>query len=316
MYSLLMGTPGRKQGTVCRWGLFLSLVGIGLLSPVANGTELGASVYPAGVETVMPGMTPQPGASLLCEFNNFYQANSLANAKGQSEIPGFHLRVGAWAVKFVHNWGVRVLGGTLVSVGAAPLLYEHLDAPFGAGSKTGIGNPDVQPVAVAYQRGVWNWWYGYDVFLPGLSYNKNDLVNIGQHNFAGAPSGAFTYLPNHSTEISSKVQYIVNGTNNQTKYRSGNELIWEYDGMKNVAKKVAVGINGFYYQQTTDDLQNGLRAGNGNRGRDVAVGPELRWHVGKVGLIAKYQRDMLVQNKTIGNSFWLQFGIPIGHGHE
>ncbi len=316
MHSRFIRTRPSAQLGACRGGFFMILFGTGLLCPLANATESGASVYPAGVETVMPGMVPQPGASMLCEFNNFYQANALADGRGHSEIPDFHLRVSAFAVKFTHNWGVHVLGGTLVSYGALPFLYEHLDGPFGAGSKSGFGNAAVQPVAVAYQRGAWNWWYGYDVFLPGFSYNKNDLVNIGQHNFAGAPASAFTYLPNHSTEISSRFQYIVNGTNNQTQYRSGNELIWEYDGMKNVAKNVAIGVNGYYYQQTTDDSQNGVRAGNGNRGRDVAVGPELRWHLGHVGLIAKYQRDMLVQNKTIGNSFWLQFGIPIGHGHE
>jgi len=289
---------------------------MGLLSPMARATEGSASVYPAGVETVMPGMTPLPGANFLEEFNNLYQANALAGAKGQSEIPGFHLRVGAWAVKFVHNWGVHVLGGTLVSYAAAPLLYEHLDGPFGMFDKTGLGNSMVEPLAVAYQRGTWNWWYGYDVFLPGPSYNKNDLLNIGQHNFAGAPAGAFTYLPSHSTEISSKFQYIVNGTNDQTRYRSGNELIWEYDAMHNVAKKVAIGVNGYYYQQTTNDLLNGVQAGDGNRGRDVTVGPEIRCHFGHVALIAKYQRDMLVENKTVGNSFWLQVGVPLGHGHE
>lgn len=296
--------------------VFAGLIATGLAMGVATATESGASVYPAGVETVMPGMTPLPGASFLAEFDNFYQANALAGAKGQSEIPGFHLRVGAWAVKFVHNWGLHVLGGTLVSYAAAPLLYEHLDGPFGSFDKTGLGNPIVEPLAVAYQRGTWNWWYGYDVFLPGPSYNKNDLLNIGQHNYAGAPTGAFTYLPSHSTEISSKLQYIVNGTDSATQYRSGNELIWEYDGMHNVAKKVAIGVNGYYYQQTTNDLLNGVRAGDGNRGRDVTVGPEIRCHFGHLALIAKYQRDMLVENKTVGNSFWLQFGVPLGHGHE
>jgi len=316
MHFSFTGTQTRARVTTCCGGLFAALIAIGLLCPVANATEGSASVYPAGVETVMPGMTPPPGASMLCEFNNFYQANALADGQGKSEVPGFHLRVGAWAVKFTHNWGAHVLGGTLMSVGAVPLLYEKVDGPFGLGAKTGIGNAIVEPVAVAYQRGTWNWWYGYDVFLPGPSYNKNDLVNIGQHNFAGAPVSAITYMPNHETEISSKLQYIVNATNGATEYRSGNEFIWEFDGMHNVAKTLAVGVNGYYYQQTTDDLLNGVTAGNGNRGRNISVGPEVRWHVGHMALIAKYQRDTLVQNKPIGNSFWLQVGIPLGHGHE
>lgn len=297
-------------------GVFAGLIVAGLLSPMLRATESGASVYPEGAETVMPGMTPRPGASMLYEFTDFYTANNLVDSHGHSVMPDFHLAVRAFALKFTHNWGVHVLGGTLISYAAQPLLYESLRAPFGSQSKTGLGNGVVEPLAVAYQRGTWNWWYGYDVFLPGPSYNKNDLINIGQHNYAGAPTGAFTYLPNHSTEISSKFQYIVNGKDDATQYHSGNEFVWEYDAMKNVTKSLALGGNGYYYQQTTNDLQNGMMVADGNRGRDVAVGPEIRWHVGHMALIAKYQRDTLVQNKTVGNAFWFQFGLPIGHGHE
>ena len=264
----------------------------------------------------MPGMTPGPGASLFAEFENFYQANKLVDGKGHSEIPGFHLGVSAFAVKFVHNWGVHFLGGSLVSYGAVPLLYESLTLPFAQGAKTGIGNPVIQPVAVAYARGAWHWWYGMDLFTPGFQYNKNDLINIGQHNFAYAPTSACTYLPRRTTEISSKVQYIVNGKDNQTQYQSGHELVWEYDAMQNITKKIAVGGNGYFYKQTSDDLQNGLAVPGGNRGRDLAFGPEIRWHVGRLALIGKYQRDFLAQNRAVGNAFWVQFGLPIGHPHE
>ena len=284
---------------------------------VGSATESGASVYPAGVETVLPGITPGPGASLFAEFDNFYQANSLVNGKGQSVVPGFHLGVSAFAVKFVHNWGVHFLGGTLVSYAALPYLYETLDLPFAKGAKSGFANPDLQPVSVAYERGDWHWWYGADVFTPGFPYSKNAFFNIGQHNFAYAPSAAFTYFPKHRTEVSSKVQYIINRKDDTTNYTSGNELIWEYDAMQNISKRVAVGGNGFFYKQTTDDLQNGAAVPGGNRGRDFAFGPEIRCRVGaKLELIGKYQRDMLVQNRPVGNSFWFQLGLPLGHPHE
>jgi len=288
----------------------------GPLACVATATEGGASVYPVGAETVMPGMTPAPGASLLAEFSEFYQANGLADGQGHNLIPGFHLRVAAVALKFTHNWGVHVFGGTLVSYAALPLLYVHVTAPFGKGDKTGFGNPIIEPLGVAYERGPWHWWYGYDFFTPGFSYNKNALVNVGQHNYAMAPAGAFTYMPRKSTEISSKFQYIMNGENSQMQYRSGNELVWEYDGMQNITKRIAVGFNGYYYQQTTNDTQFGMIVGDGNRGRNLAIGPQIRAHVGHFLLISKYTRDTLVQNRPIGNAFWFEFGLPIGHGHE
>jgi hypothetical protein len=216
------------------------------------------------------------------------------------------------APKVVHNWGVRALGGTLVSSVALPVLYEHLNGPFGMVHKSGLGNPDIGVLAVAYGKGSWHWWYGMDAYAPGASYTKGDILNIGQHYFATAPEAAFSYLPHHGrSEISSKVQYIVNFTDSATQYRSGHELVWEYAAMQTLPGKLSVGVNGYGFQQTTDDIQNGLRAGNGNRGRTLAAGPEIKYHLGGVALILKYEKEMLVENRTSGNSFWLQVGVPL-----
>jgi hypothetical protein len=264
----------------------------------------------------MPGMAPAPGQTLFLAFQDTYFANGLANSKGQSEIPGFQLRVAAFAPKIVHNWGVHLLGGTLVSNAAIPFLYESLNAPFGSKAKTGFGNADIQPASIAYAKGSWHWWYGFELYPAGLSYNKADLINIGQHNFAYGPDAAFTFLPQHGRlEISSKLHYIVNGVDSATNYRSGKEFIGEYDGMVKITRKLSIGGNGFFYRQVTPDMQNGLMVGDGNRGRDLAFGPEVRYHVGPCALIAKYEKDMLVENRPLGNAFWVQFGMPLGH-HE
>lgn len=289
---------------------------IALPLTVARAAENGASVYPAGVETVMPGMLPGPGQTLLLEFNNFYQANALKDGNGHDAMPGFHLRVAAVAVKVVHNWGVHALGGTLVSSAAVPILYEHLDLPFGKFSKEGMGNPDFGVLDVAYHKGDFYWWYGLDAFTPGAQYKKEDSLNVGQHYFATAPVGAFSYLPeNKSSEISSRFNYIVNYTNPANQYHSGNEFLWEYAAMHNVTKSLALGVNGYFDRQTTDDRLNGAVVESGNRGRVLAIGPEARYHLGHVALILKYQREMLAENRTMGNSFWMQIGMPIGH-HE
>ena len=280
----------------------------------ALGAENGGSVYPAGVETAMPGMLPPGGRTIFLEFDEFYRANGLMDGKGHSSVPGFHLSVAAEAVKIVHNWGVHALGGTLVSAIGLPVVSEFLSGPFGKLNKTGLTNPDIGVLAVSYHTHAWHYWYGMDVFTPGAQYNKNDIVNIGQHNYAVSPQGAFTYLPRGGkSEISSKVQYIVNFTNPANQYRSGHELVWEYDAMQNIGKKLSVGLNGYFYFQTNDDLQNGIRVGSGNRGRSLTPGPQLNYHVGKGLLVLKYQKDVMVENRARGNSFWFALGVPLWH---
>lgn len=146
---------------------------------VSWATEGGTSVYPAGVETINPGRMPGSGETMILQFNNFYVSNSLAGAAGQSLVPGFHLRVSAVALKVVHNWGLHVLGGELVSSLALPVVTIHLDAPFGKGEKTGLANPDIGVAAVAYAKGSWRWWYGVDAYTSGAQYKKGDLINVG-----------------------------------------------------------------------------------------------------------------------------------------
>jgi hypothetical protein len=109
---------------------------------------------------------------------------------------------------------------------------------------------------------------------------------------------------------------MVNGIDGQTHYKSGQEFVWEYDAMKKITRNLWVGGNGFWYQQFTDDLQNGAKVGAGNRGRDLAFGPEIRYRAGSFELIAKYEKDMLVENRPVGNSFWFQLGVPVGHRGE
>ncbi len=225
----------------------------------AVATENRASVYPAGVDTVVPGLAPAPGKTLFLEFTDYYTANGVANSKGQNELPGFRLRVAVFAPKIVHNWGVHFLGGTVTSSAALPFVYESLNTPFGAQAKTGFSNPGFEPAAIAYVKGDWHWWYGLDLYTPGFPYTKSDLINIGQHNFAYAPAGAFTFLPKHGRlEISSKYQFIINGVDSATNYKSGNEFLWEYDGMVPVTRQLSIGGNGYFYRQVTADLKNGL----------------------------------------------------------
>jgi hypothetical protein len=169
---------------------------------------------------------------------------------------------------------------------------------------------------VGYQKNSLHWYYEGDVYLPGAPYTKGDVVNTGQHNYAAAPVAAFTYLPHGGEwEVSSKYQYIVNFNDTVTNYRSGNEFTWEYVAMKEVSRNVAIGANGYLYQQTTNDELNGAISGGGNRGRDLTVGPEVRVNLaGHCLVIFKYFRDTLVDNKPEGNAFWFEMGVPLHLG--
>lgn len=294
------------------------LIAVMLLVPSANATENGASVYPVGAETVMPAMLPPPHGTAFDEFTVLCTANQFNNSAGQSAMPEFKLRFFASAIKFVHNWNVPVLGGKFNNDLVIPTIYEQVHIAPGKYTKNGLGNVILGVFLLSYEKKSWRWFYEGDVFFPGAPYVKSDVINTGQNNFAGSLSAGYTYLPHHAAwELSSKLQYIVNFHDVATHYRSGNELTFEYDAMKQISRKVALGVNGYIYKQTTDDMQNGLRFGDGNRGRDLAIGPEARFGLGAHGAFAfKYFHDTMVQNKPSGNAAWFELGIPLSLGRR
>jgi hypothetical protein len=291
-----------------------------LLCTGARASENSGCAYPVGAETVLQGMMPAPHATGAATFSLFITANKLDQ---QGAPPVFHLRVFGNALKIEHNWGVPVLGGMLVSTVAVPVLYEQLRAggSYEAVKVTqfGLSNVLLAPLGIAYHKGNWHGFYQVDFYPPGAPYSKTAELNVGQHNMALSPVGAFTYLSGKAKwEVSSKVNYIVNFRDGATKYRSGNELTWEYTAMRAISKKAAIGFNGYLYQQITGDQSNGVGVAGGNKGRDLAVGPQLRVFFGKhCAFAVKYFRDTLVENKPRGDGFWFETGFPLNFGkHE
>ena len=296
--------------------LALPLCFVIALALAANATENGASVYPVGVETVMPGMMPPPHGTMLYEYTAFVSANQVDDGGGKAVPVEFKLRVTALAFKVVHNWGWHFLGGTVESNMAIPFVGQQLHVIPGNFIKAAVGNVAFSPLGLRYAMGRWHFFYEGDVWLPGTGRGAKDVLNIGQNNYAAGPVGGVTYLRGRE-EISSKLQYIVNLKDSANAYQSGNEFTWEFDGMHGITKKVAVGVNGFYYKQTTDDLLNALQYQGGNRGRDLGIGPEIRFNlIPHGGFAFKYLRDTLVENRAPTNAFWFQMAVPINFGHK
>jgi hypothetical protein len=264
-------------------------------------------------------MTLPPGQTMLCEFTTFYSANEFVDGRGKKMAADFKVRVWANAFKVEHAWKVRLWGGTLHSTLAVPLIYQQLRLPSGKFTEFGIGNVAIGVLGAGYHKTNLHWMYEVDGWLPGASYSKGKSLNIGQHNYAMGPVVAFSYLPGRRKfDLSSRVQYIVNFRNADAGYQSGHEFSQEYAAMQAISKRISLGVNGFYYQQVTDDRWNGAPLdGGGRRGRDFAVGPQVRIRLGRFGGLAfKYQRDTLVQNRPRGDALWFQLGLPLGKVHE
>jgi hypothetical protein len=289
-----------------------------VLSPItATATENGSSVYPAGVDTVMPAMNPPANESMVFNYNAYYFANEMDNNLGKSALPEFKLRVYANAWKFMHTWNVHVLGGELQSNVAFPFIYQRLHVPGeGAEQRFSLGNTQLAPLGIGWVTGSNHNLHvnaEFNGFLPDAGYAALQLVNPGQHYYAVGPDASFTYLPGKN-EVSSKLMYLVNFADPTTSYHNGNQFTWEFDGMRQVSHRFAIGGNGYWFDQTTNDSQIGQVFADGNRRKTVDLGPELRINLPHGGCAFKYEQDLYVRNSPRGSTLWFQWALPIHIG--
>lgn len=308
----------------------LLIVSLTCLVTITSATENGASVWPVGAESYATAAgVPHAGETMVYEYTCFYVANEIDDAKGhKAPIPDFKVRVFAVAVKVSHNWGVKFLGGQLGSYIAVPTVYEQLHLPGQKYTKDDLTNINLVPITIFNHKGIVHWYYELQVESLGTGYYASDPINIGQHNMAFTPAAGITLTPHHGAQnIMSRFDYVINGPDHVTHYHSGNEFFWQFDAQQAIpGHKSSVGLTGYFYQQVTNDSQKGAAVVTTNadgsqsvgyKGRVLDLGPQVTFPWGKHGaLVFKWDHDMLVENKTRGNSYWFQFGIPFSYLHH
>lgn len=302
-------------------------------SSVLFATENGASVFPAGAEGyLMAAAEPGKGATLVQNYNSFYITRQIVDGNGETvSANGFKLTAVANAVKLSHNWGVHFLGGELGSYVAIPNVYQRLSVGGQTYTKDAIGNFNIAPLAVYMHKGMVFQTYELGIEPVGSGYDSGAALNIGQHNIGFTPAYAITVMPNHGkTDLGARIDYVVNDQDHVTHYHSGNELYLTFDAQQHIpvmrSNAMTVGVVGYFYQQVTDDKQNGktVVATNlngtqsvGYRGQRFSIGPQVTFPCGsRGGVLVKWNHDTLARNGARGNAVWVEVGIPFSYLHH
>lgn len=307
-----MGLPG-KIGCL-KHPLYVSvLTSVLVASGAAHATEKGTSAYPVGLDTVLTGTyPPQPGCYLF-NYTQFYDANRQLGSNGQTvSAPGFGVHTNVDTPRPVCVWKLKILGGNVASWLAFPMIDTRVRTGTAIFAHTGIGPIRLSLFDLAWHRKYVSWVVAPDVRLPTGYYSPTDPSSTGLNRTTYAIEAGVSLTPGKGYLITSKDWYGFNTINQATKYKSGHENVIEGSIEKTVVPKtVELGVAYSYYQQLSDDIQNGVVVNGGNRGRDVLWGPQLRYDIKGGGIVAKYERETMVQNRAEGNRFWVQFLVPL-----
>ena len=118
--------------------------------------------------------------------------------------------------------------------------------------------------------------------MPTGNYDKHRLANVGRNYWTFEPMVAATFLPGAGFDISAKLMYDFNTTNEDPsnpqyshEYKSGQEFHADFAVGKKMGDFTG-GLAGYYYQQTTEDEGNGDKIDNKGRVTGSRTGAQIR----------------------------------------
>jgi hypothetical protein len=202
----------------------------------------------------------------------------------------------------------EILGANWAMHAFIPVAYMDVEQGTRSDDRFGLGDIIINPFILGWHSKNFHVTTGVDIYMPTGSYNQDRLANIGRNYWTFEPIVALTYLSDGGFEISAKFMYDFNTENDDTNYQSGQEFHFDYVIGYHVNKQWAVGLGGYYYQQTTDDELNGVTVSpDGFKGKVYSIGPVAQYNYKNMSFTAKWQYEFDAENKPEGNKFWLNF---------
>ena len=277
---------------------------------VSFATEGGGSTYPVGAENHLAGAAPPPGVYVL-EYVNVYSADRVNDGQGQAvPIPGFKVNAVAAATRIAWVTNTPVMGGQLVAHAILPLVKVKVSAAGRSSSSSGLGDVSLGAGVTWHHSPQLHSVAALDIVLPVGRYDAARPVNVGRNYASIQPAYLVSWIDPNGLNADAKIGLNLNRTNNDTGYRSGNELNIDYALGWGLGNGWVVGVGGNIYQQLSEDKNHGQSV-PGSKGRAYSAGTNLKYDSGKGWFItAKLAKEFSVRSRSEGTQFWIKTTIP------
>jgi hypothetical protein len=249
------------------------MVGMGMSMGLAQksvAAESGFSGYGLGSSAFGAGLTPPPG-TYVSFVSGYYAANfdGAVTIGGELFELGLELDFLQAAVNGVYVPNRTLLGGRPAISVTVPAGYVDLEANVrlnGLSAKrevdgTGLGDV-ITRAQLGWQHGEFSHLFYVQGALPTGRYDKGFNANIGLNRPSIDTGWAFTW-----TEKTSKLQFngalglTFNVENDETDYKTGNEIHFEWAVGYEIAHGLVIGPVGYDYRQISGDSGSGAALG-------------------------------------------------------
>ncbi len=300
--------------------LALAFVGMGLAWQAPVGAmELWDAHLPGVNEGMVAGALPPPGVYGVWDqyWASFNIYDNAGNATGNTLDALVEIPIVLW------NPGVKVFGADYSAALALPFDYTNLKVPglaaTSANAHWGMYNTIIDPVLL-------HWALPHDFHIKtGLGVVLDDATSSPAKppsgGGVGAGNGYASIQPmlgvswlHDGWNLSADAQYSFNATDTTTHYRSGQELSVDYTVTK-TRGPWTYGVGAYSLNQLTADSGSGASAcaaAGGCKVVNYGLGPLVGYQIGKLDVMAEYNRSVRVRNDVGGNILNIRFILPIG----
>lgn len=235
-----------------------------------------------------------------------------------------------WDVAMAYTFEPKVLGASYSAGVCLPFLWLDVEAnatitgPAGrtisrriSDDAAGLTDLAIIPAALNWKSGNWQFNFQQIVYAPTGNYEVGKLANLGKNIWSFDSVFGVSYMnPKKGLELSLMSGFLFSTENDDTDYQNGNVIhteatIAQYIPLgKNTI--LALGANGFYYQQVSGDSGSGATLGD-LEGRSAGIGPivNLIQTIGDktLAIQAKWLPELDAKNRFEGDWVWLTIGM-------
>lgn len=281
--------------------------------PRVHAAEGGGSYFfPGAFASFAPAVTPDQGFQFVNQTLYCHADADKAVLRGRVNLSLEATALYSYFGGF-YTLGVPVFGGNLQVGAEAPVGYVHVK---GNVATTGFGSVEesdrdlnlgdsLLAGSLFWEAGDFHFRVTELIFMPTGAYSTGNLANMGRNYWGFDTSFAFTWLSSKTgTEVSLMPGILLNTENDDTDYKTGNEFHVDFMVNQFLSKTFALGAQGYYYDQLTDDSGDGALIDD-FKGEAYGFGPALLWLPpfcnGKLTVIGKWLFDSHCEHRLKGD---------------
>ena len=294
---------------------------LSLMASAAIAAEGGYSNYvPGTYGDFAAAVAPPPGFTLRNDLY-YYQADGGASVRSGLIEAGVDLEFVMDFITLLHNPGLQILGAQYVYGVFIPIVYTDIDARLQVGNASvrrqddtfNLGDITFIPMLLYWNHENFHFSLAEFIIAPTGEYDTSNLANTGLNYWTFDTDFAVTYL-NEATgqDYSINLGYNYNTENNDTAYKTGQEIHVDYMLNQFFSEQFALGIHGFYLKQVTGDSGSGAVLGD-YKAEAAGIGPAVlyttRLFDSDISFIAKWLHEYDAEKRLEGDHVFASYEI-------